>query len=231
MNRKSAGPESTPPHTKRSRARLLLPPDAGRHTAAPARLQAYNPKVGGSNHPQPRNSLRSLRLCESNGLEETCSPPLPRVSVQAKPGARTQARPEGCILGRQSRVAVRMAASPMDRALGTDGAIRQLMDAVRDAIVLVDQAGDIVVANTQAERMFGYQPQELVNLPVKTLIPALLCSEREPVKLFGLHKDGGQFPVEVDLRSLEIEGVKLTSGVIRDTSDQRPAEDLRRRLQ
>lgn len=124
-----------------------------------------------------------------------------------------------------------MAASPMDRALGTDGLIRQFMDAVRDAMVLVDQAGDIVVANTLAERMFGYQPQELVNLPVKVLIPALLCSESEALKLFGLRKDGGQFPVEVDLRSLEIKGVKLTSGVIRDTSDQRPAEDLRRRLQ
>ena len=95
-----------------------------------------------------------------------------------------------------------MAASPTDRALGTDGLIRQFMDAVRDAMVLVDQAGDIVVANTLAERMFVYQPHELVNLPVKVLIPALLCSESEALKLFGLRKDGVQFPVEVDLRSL-----------------------------
>jgi len=105
------------------------------------------------------------------------------------------------------------------------------MDAVRDAIVLVDQAGDIVVANRQAGLMFGYEPQELVNFPASGLIPGLLCPGRQARQLIGLRKDGAQFPVEVVLRSLEIEGVNLTSGVIRDMSEQSPAEDLRRRLQ
>jgi len=124
-----------------------------------------------------------------------------------------------------------MAGSPIAHALETNGVIRQLMDAVRDAMVLVDQAGDIVMINAQAERMFGYQRQELLGRPVKVLIPAPPHAKGEHLKFFGLRKDGGQFPAEIDSRPLEIEGVKLTSSVIRDVSEQKPAEDLRRRLQ
>jgi two-component sensor histidine kinase len=124
-----------------------------------------------------------------------------------------------------------MAGSPIDNALETDGVIRQLMDAVRDAMVLVDQAGDIVMINARAERMFGYQRQELVGQPVKALIPAPLHREGEGLEFFGLRKDGEQFPAEIDFRPLEIKGVRLTSSVIRDLSEQKPAEDLRRRLQ
>ena len=46
-----------------------------------------------------------------------------------------------------------------------------LLESAPDAMVIVDCAGQIVFVNSQAERVFGYEPQELLGQPVETLIP------------------------------------------------------------
>src|SRR5687767_4765696 len=51
------------------------------------------------------------------------------------------------------------------------GLIAALVDAAPDAILVVDGAGRIVLANATAEQLFGYTPQELTGLPVDTLLP------------------------------------------------------------
>ena len=48
---------------------------------------------------------------------------------------------------------------------------RGLLEAAPDAMVVVNQAGDIVLLNLQAERQFGYQRDELVGQPVTNIIP------------------------------------------------------------
>ncbi|HEY7338712.1 MAG TPA: histidine kinase dimerization/phosphoacceptor domain -containing protein [Bryobacteraceae bacterium] len=141
-----------------------------------------------------------------------------------------------------------MAGSSMEASFGTGGAIRQLVDAVRDAMIVVDQAGSIVLANTQVERLFGYQRRELTGRPIEVLIPEPF-RERHPnyraefiksprqrqmgagMEILALRKDGNRFPAEIDLCPLEIEGSTFVSCVVREVTEEKSAAGLRGRLQ
>ena len=48
---------------------------------------------------------------------------------------------------------------------------RALLEFAPDAMVIANQAGDIVFVNAQAETLFGYSREELLGRPVETLIP------------------------------------------------------------
>src|SRR5687767_16034821 len=52
-----------------------------------------------------------------------------------------------------------------------EGRYRGLLEAAPDAMVVVDEAGEIVLLNLQAEKQFGYSRDELVGLPVTSIIP------------------------------------------------------------
>lgn len=89
-----------------------------------------------------------------------------------------------------------------------------------DAMVLVDAQGRIAVVNAQAERLFGYWRDELVGEPVDKLMPAHLrqghikhlseyngAPRTRPMgtnlELYGLRKDGSEFPIEISVSPLE----------------------------
>jgi two-component system cell cycle sensor histidine kinase/response regulator CckA len=116
-----------------------------------------------------------------------------------------------------------------------------LCDYSPDAMVIVDAGGDIILANTQAETLFGYAASELVGQPIELLIPpaahATHRHEREryvaqprvrPMggrrNLSGLRKDGSSVPVEVSLSPLEADGVVVFCSAIRDISDRARVE-------
>jgi PAS domain S-box-containing protein len=48
---------------------------------------------------------------------------------------------------------------------------RELVDAAPDGLVVCEQTGGILLANAEAERMFGYAPGELIGKPIEILVP------------------------------------------------------------
>ena len=123
----------------------------------------------------------------------------------------------------------------------TEARYRGLLEAAPDAMVVVNQAGEIVLLNLQAEHEFGYQRDELVGQPVKNLIPegfaerliadgtrtdaeALAQQIGTGLELSGRRKDGSRFPIEIMLSPLDsAEGVLVTAA-IRDISVRKAAE-------
>jgi PAS domain S-box-containing protein len=119
---------------------------------------------------------------------------------------------------------------------------RGLLEAAPDAMVVVNQGGEIVLLNVQAENQFGYQRAELVGQPVTTIIPtgfaerliaddlrsateALAQQIGTGIELTGRRKDGSEFPIEIMLSPLEsAEGILVTAA-IRDISKRKKSEE------
>jgi PAS domain S-box-containing protein len=129
-----------------------------------------------------------------------------------------------------------------------EGRYRGLLEAAPDAMVVVNQAGEIVLLNVRAEKEFGYSRDELVGQKVKNLIPegfaerlisdgtrtaaeALAQQIGTGIELIGRRKDGTQFPIELMLSPLEsAEGILVTAA-IRDISVRRDAENHLARME
>ncbi len=117
----------------------------------------------------------------------------------------------------------------------------QLLEFAPDAVVGIDAAGRIVLVNRQVERVFGYERDELLGEPVERLVPErfhdIHVSHRgryfaDPrtrpmgaeLELFAVRKDGTEFPAEISLSAIEVEGGALAIAAIRDITDRRSAE-------
>src|SRR6202521_3854561 len=123
-----------------------------------------------------------------------------------------------------------------------EGRYRGLLEAAPDAMVVVNQDGEIVLLNVQAEKQFGYHRDELVGQKVKNIIPegfaerliadgtrtaadALAQQIGTGIELRGRRKDGSDFPIEIMLSPLEsAEGILVTAA-IRDISERKKSEE------
>jgi PAS domain S-box-containing protein len=130
-----------------------------------------------------------------------------------------------------------------------EGRYRGLLEAAPDAMVVVNQAGEIVLLNLQAEKQFGYSRDELLGQKVTNLIPegfaerliadglrsaedALAQQIGTGIELIARRRDGAEFPIELMLSPLEsAEGILVTAA-IRDISRRRAADaDLRHKVE
>ncbi len=121
----------------------------------------------------------------------------------------------------------------------------QLFEFSPDAIVVTDSEGRITNANAQVQRAFGYTREELVGQPVETLIPERFrgvhpnhrqAYNAQPsvrpmgvgLELYGLRKDGTEFPVDIMLSPIETAEGRVTFSVIRDISERKRMEEALR---
>jgi PAS domain S-box-containing protein len=107
-----------------------------------------------------------------------------------------------------------------------------IIDSVPTAIIMVDEHGKIDLVNAQAERLFGYTADELHGEMIDTLVPSRFRSGHPELRagfikdpgarqmgagrdLFGLHKDGTEFPVEICLNPIRTEeGLFVVSAIV-----------------
>lgn len=122
---------------------------------------------------------------------------------------------------------------------------RDLLESAPDAMIIVNEKGEIVLANHQTEIVFGYKKEELVSRSVETLLPpeasVMHSGHRHSffknpearmmgsgIELSAMRKDGTRFPVEISLSPIETPQGKLVSAAIRDITERREAEEANR---
>lgn len=119
---------------------------------------------------------------------------------------------------------------------------QNILDMASDAIVSIDEKRQIILFNKQAQRIFGYEANEVLGTTLERLLPerfrerhpahvkkfaaegssARLMSERP--ELFGLRKNGEEFPVEITISKVELAGEFILTAIIRDVTEQKKME-------
>jgi diguanylate cyclase (GGDEF)-like protein/PAS domain S-box-containing protein len=120
--------------------------------------------------------------------------------------------------------------------------LANVLGTVRDAIITIDQKGNVQSINAAGERMFGYPKNQVLGQNVKMLMPShyaehhdhqlhayvtqgnalSLESSRE---LEGQHANGAVFPIELTVTEMKEGNQRLFTGVIRDITERKKAQD------
>jgi len=123
---------------------------------------------------------------------------------------------------------------------------RVVVETASDAVVSIDDKGSIVFANPATATIFGYDPAELAGKPLTLLMPEymrelhqtgfkryLATGQRhinwQGTELTALRKNGEEFPVEVSFGEITRDGHKTFTGLLRDISKRKQAEQALRR--
>lgn len=124
---------------------------------------------------------------------------------------------------------------------------RQVVEMAPNAMILIDKEGKIELVNLQAEKIFGYARNELLGDSIDILLPerfrnlhphyrGTYFSNPSPRamgvgrELFGLRKDGSEFPVEIGLNPIMTStGLKVLSAIV-DISDRKQADYRQQKL-
>ena len=128
------------------------------------------------------------------------------------------------------------------------GSFWWLLESAPDGILIVDSDGAIMLVNAEAEKLFGYTEDELIDKPVEILIPqrfrerhvehraAYAAAPRTRpmgigLELYGLRRDGSDFPVEISLSPVQTKKGLLAMAIVRDVTDYKRARFISETLQ
>jgi PAS domain S-box-containing protein len=129
----------------------------------------------------------------------------------------------------------------------TEAQMTMLLESPIDALMIVDHDGLIQMVNSQMEQMFGYTRDELIGQSMEILLPHRFRRQHRQhiagyvarprmrsmgtgLELFGLRKEGTEFPLEISLNPLQTTGTPLVSAAIRDVSERKRSEVYLSRL-
>lgn len=119
--------------------------------------------------------------------------------------------------------------------------LKAVLDTVVDGIITIDESGRIATANPAAQRIFQYERDEMLGRNVKMLMPQPYADEHDGYLLrylttgekriigigrevTGLRKDGTVFPMELAVGEMQIDGVRLFNGIVRDITERKRVE-------
>lgn len=124
---------------------------------------------------------------------------------------------------------------------------RGLLESAPDGMAIVDSEGRMVLVNMQVERLFGYARSELIGQKIEIFVPERYRQfhtkhrsdfTSEPhtrpmgvgLELFGVRKDGSEFPVEISLSPMQTPTGTIVTAAVRDITERRKAEAQIRKL-
>jgi PAS domain S-box-containing protein len=130
-----------------------------------------------------------------------------------------------------------------------DGEVfRTLAETASDAIITIDEEGNILFVNPAAEKIFGYTVSEMVGQKLDMLMPERLRKNHrdaviryietrkrtipwEARETFGLHKSGKEIPLEISFGEFSKDGNHFFTGIVRDITERIEAEEEKKRIQ
>jgi PAS domain S-box-containing protein len=153
-----------------------------------------------------------------------------------------------CVIGADGKPAVlRGISMDVTEQKQAEEKFRLAVEASPSGILLVDDKGEIVLVNSQIEKLFGYDRGELIGRSVEILVPERLAGQHPEYRrkffasptaramgagreLFGRRKDGVEFPVEIGLNPIEAaEGMLILAAVVDISARVAGEEEARRR--
>lgn len=124
---------------------------------------------------------------------------------------------------------------------------RSVTETANDAIITGSSTGNIVGWNPAAERLFGYTEAEIFNKPLTLLMPERFRAPHsegmarvlgggtrkligKTIEIFGLRKDGSEFPLELSMSQWQTAEGQFYNAIIRDITERKLAEGVIHKL-
>ena len=144
-----------------------------------------------------------------------------------------------CVIGMGIDVSERKRAEEAVQRAKSAQLFATLLESAPDAMLVSDRSGNVVFANSQTERLFGYSREALLGQSLGALVPTELRERRRDptetpvtssVEADAQRADGSSVPVEIKLRRIETDDGPLLTSALRDITDRRRAEEEIRHL-